>query len=97
MYTQHNTHTHTHTHTPQEVSDDAPVVISKFMEGAEEIDIDAVADKGKVIAYAIAEHIEQGGVHSGEDWLPCALGKRWDVVILRNALDATTSKPSRDL
>ena len=43
-----------------EVSDDAPVVISKFLEGAEEIDIDAVADKGVVIAYAIAEHIEQG-------------------------------------
>lgn len=49
-----------------EVSDDAPVVISKFMEGAEEIDIDAVSDKGKVLAYAIAEHIEQGGVHSGD-------------------------------
>ena len=42
-----------------EVSEDAPVVISKFLEGAEEIDIDAVADKGVVLAYAIAEHIEQ--------------------------------------
>mmetsp|Transcript_34549 Transcript_34549/g.108292 ORF Transcript_34549/g.108292 Transcript_34549/m.108292 type:complete len:1540 (-) Transcript_34549:78-4697(-) len=49
-----------------EVSEDAPVVITKFIEGAEEVDIDAVADKGKVIAYAIAEHIEQGGVHSGD-------------------------------
>ena len=42
------------------------MVISKFLEGAEEIDIDAVADKGVVLAYAIAEHIEQGGVHSGD-------------------------------
>mmetsp|Transcript_8150 Transcript_8150/g.18911 ORF Transcript_8150/g.18911 Transcript_8150/m.18911 type:complete len:1493 (+) Transcript_8150:195-4673(+) len=49
-----------------EVSDKAPVVISKFMEGSEEIDIDAVANKGEVIAYAIAEHIEQGGIHSGD-------------------------------
>jgi len=49
-----------------EVSEDAPVVISKFIDGAEEIDIDAVAHKGEVIAYAIAEHIEQGGVHSGD-------------------------------
>jgi len=49
-----------------EVSDDAPVVISKYMEGAEEIDIDAVSDHGKVIAFAISEHIEQGGVHSGD-------------------------------
>ena len=49
-----------------DVSDDAPVVISKFLDGAEEIDIDAIADKGEVIAYAIAEHIEQGGIHSGD-------------------------------
>ena len=42
------------------------MVISKFLEGAEEIDIDAIADGGNVIAYAIAEHIEQGGVHSGD-------------------------------
>ncbi len=41
-------------------------MISKFLEGAEEIDIDAIADGGNVIAYAIAEHIEQGGVHSGD-------------------------------
>ena len=49
-----------------QVSADAPVVISKFLEGAEEIDIDAVSDHGVVKAFAIAEHIEQGGVHSGD-------------------------------
>jgi len=49
-----------------DVSEDAPVVISKFIEGSEEIDIDAIANKGELLAYAVAEHIEQGGVHSGD-------------------------------
>eukprot|EP00292_Cryptomonas_paramecium_P002121 CAMPEP_0113723046 /NCGR_PEP_ID=MMETSP0038_2-20120614/38155_1 /TAXON_ID=2898 /ORGANISM="Cryptomonas paramecium" /LENGTH=1511 /DNA_ID=CAMNT_0000652491 /DNA_START=53 /DNA_END=4585 /DNA_ORIENTATION=- /assembly_acc=CAM_ASM_000170 len=49
-----------------DVSDDHPVVITKFIEGAEEIDVDAVADGGRLLAYAIAEHVEQGGVHSGD-------------------------------
>ena len=49
-----------------EVSQDQPVVISKFIEGSEEIDVDAVAENGKLLAFAIAEHVEQGGVHSGD-------------------------------
>ena len=49
-----------------DVSEDHPVVISKFIVGSEEIDIDAVADKGKILAYAVSEHVEQGGVHSGD-------------------------------
>lgn len=49
-----------------DVSDDHPVVITKFIEGAEEIDVDGVADAGKLLAYAISEHVEQGGVHSGD-------------------------------
>jgi len=49
-----------------EVSPDAPVVISKFEKGAKEIEIDAVAYKGKLVIYAIAEHVEQAGVHSGD-------------------------------
>lgn len=49
-----------------EVSADKPVVISKFIEGSEEIDIDGVAHNGKLLAYAISEHVEQGGVHSGD-------------------------------
>lgn len=49
-----------------EVSQDQPVVISKFIEGSEEIDVDAVAHNGKLLAFAIAEHVEQGGVHSGD-------------------------------
>ncbi|MFC1655718.1 carbamoyl-phosphate synthase (glutamine-hydrolyzing) large subunit [Patescibacteria group bacterium] len=49
-----------------QVSPEAPVVISKFEKGAKEIEIDAVAHKGKLIIYAIAEHIENAGVHSGD-------------------------------
>ena len=48
------------------VSPDHPVVISKFMEGWEEIDADAVAQNGEMKMYAISEHIEYGGVHSGD-------------------------------
>ncbi len=49
-----------------EVSQEHPVVISKFMTRAKEIEFDAVADKGEVLAYAISEHIEYAGVHSGD-------------------------------
>ncbi len=48
------------------VSQKHPVVISRFIEGAKEIEMDAVADKGEIIAYAISEHIEFAGVHSGD-------------------------------
>ena len=48
------------------ISKDAPVVVSKFETGAKEIEIDAVAYKGKIVVYAIAEHIENAGVHSGD-------------------------------
>jgi len=49
-----------------EVSGDKPVVVTKFVEGAMEVEIDAVANKGEVVAYAISEHIEPAGVHSGD-------------------------------
>ena len=48
------------------VSEDHPVVVSKFIEHAKEIDFDAVARHGEVLAYAISEHIEFAGVHSGD-------------------------------
>ena len=48
------------------VSQKHPVVISRFIEGAKEIEMDAVADKGEIIAYAISEHVEFAGVHSGD-------------------------------
>ncbi|KAF8967955.1 carbamoyl-phosphate synthase [Flammula alnicola] len=43
-----------------------PVVITKFIDGAQEIDIDAVGHKGKLIVHAVSEHVENAGVHSGD-------------------------------
>lgn len=48
------------------VSKKYPVVVSEFIENAKEIEIDAVADKGEIIVYAISEHVEFAGVHSGD-------------------------------
>ncbi len=49
-----------------EVSKDFPVVVSQFMQDTKEIEFDAVADKGEIVEYAISEHIEYAGVHSGD-------------------------------
>lgn len=48
------------------VSKKHPVVVSEFIENAKEIEFDAVADHGEVVMYAISEHIEFAGVHSGD-------------------------------
>lgn len=48
------------------VSEDHPVVVSQFIEHAKEVEMDAVARDGEIIAYAISEHIEFAGVHSGD-------------------------------
>ena len=52
--------------TASSVSPDHPVVITKFIEGAEEIDVDAVASAGRLILHAVSEHVEPAGVHSGD-------------------------------
>lgn len=49
-----------------QVSKQYPVVVSEFIENAKEIEIDAVAREGEIIAYAISEHVEFAGVHSGD-------------------------------
>ncbi|MBP1677950.1 MAG: carbamoyl-phosphate synthase large subunit [Bacteroidetes bacterium] len=49
-----------------EVSKKHPVVVSEFLERCKEIEIDAVAEKGEVLVYAISEHVEFAGVHSGD-------------------------------
>ena len=49
-----------------EINKEHPVVISKFITGAKEIEIDAVAKKGTLFCYAISEHVENAGVHSGD-------------------------------
>jgi carbamoyl-phosphate synthase large subunit len=48
------------------VSPDHPVVISQFIDNAQEIDIDAVAHTGQLLIHAISEHVENAGVHSGD-------------------------------
>jgi carbamoyl-phosphate synthase/aspartate carbamoyltransferase len=49
-----------------DVADDKPVVVTKFILGAKEIEFDAVASGGKILNYAIGEHLENAGVHSGD-------------------------------
>lgn len=49
-----------------DVSREHPVVVSKFIAGAKEIEMDGVAQNGKIICYAISEHVENAGVHSGD-------------------------------
>jgi carbamoyl-phosphate synthase large subunit len=48
------------------VSPKHPVVITKFIDNAQEIDVDAVAHKGKLLIHAVSEHVENAGVHSGD-------------------------------
>jgi len=48
------------------VSRDYPVVISKYISGAKEVELDAVGQNGELLNYAIAEHVENAGVHSGD-------------------------------
>uniref|UniRef100_A0A3B3XLN4 Carbamoyl-phosphate synthase [ammonia], mitochondrial n=1 Tax=Poecilia mexicana TaxID=48701 RepID=A0A3B3XLN4_9TELE len=49
-----------------QVSQEHPVVITKFICGAREVEVDAVANNGKVLVHAITEHVEDAGVHSGD-------------------------------
>src|SRR3989338_646474 len=49
-----------------DISTEHPIVVSKFITGAKELEIDAVSQKGKIITYAITEHVENAGVHSGD-------------------------------
>lgn len=48
------------------VSPDHPVVITKFIQGAREIDVDGVASNGELLVHAVSEHVENAGVHSGD-------------------------------
>jgi len=50
----------------KEVSPDYPVVVSEFVQGAKEIELDAVCQNGEIVDYAISEHVEFAGVHSGD-------------------------------
>lgn len=68
------------------VSQDQPVVISKYFQDAKELEVDAVADSGKILCHAISEHIENAGVHSGDSTL----------VLPSQKLNKTTLKKVRE-
>jgi len=53
-------------HKAADISPRFPVVISKFLENAKEIEFDGVAQDGKIVMHAISEHVENAGVHSGD-------------------------------
>ncbi len=57
---------HTFLKMASNVSKEYPVVVSCFMQNAKEIEFDAVAREGEVVEYAISEHVEFAGVHSGD-------------------------------
>ena len=65
------------------VSEDHPVVVSKFIEHAKEIEMDAVAKDGEILAYAISEHIEFAGVHSGDATIQCPPQKLYIETVRR--------------
>src|SRR6195952_3158561 len=48
------------------VSPDHPVVITQYIEGAQDIDVDSVGSNGKLLVHAVSEHVENAGVHSGD-------------------------------
>ena len=66
-----------------EISGEFPVVMSKFIEGAKEIEIDAVANKGGLVIWAITEHVENAGVHSGDATMVLPAQKLYQETIRR--------------
>ena len=78
-----------------EVSKEHPVVISKFIENAKEIEIDAVAQNGEIVIYAISEHIENAGVHSGDATM--ALPPQYTYLETIKKIKDVTKKLARSL
>ena len=48
------------------ISKEYPLTVSKFVEKAKEIEVDAVAQNGNMVAFVVSEHVENAGVHSGD-------------------------------
>jgi carbamoyl-phosphate synthase large subunit len=71
-----------------DISPEHPVVISKFIENAKEVEIDAVASSGELILYAITEHVEMAGVHSGDATMVLPAQKLYLETIRRIIKDA---------
>ncbi|MHA1237788.1 MAG: carbamoyl-phosphate synthase (glutamine-hydrolyzing) large subunit [Candidatus Odinarchaeia archaeon] len=76
------------------VSKEHPVVISKFMSNAKEIEVDGVCDGSEVLIGAIIEHIEQAGIHSGDATMvipPQTLSKEIEEKIVKNTMKIATA------
>jgi len=71
-----------------EVSSDHPIVVSKFILNAKEVEFDAVAKNGRILNYAISEHVENAGVHSGDATLVLPAQKLYVETIRRIKLIA---------
>lgn len=63
------------------LSGEHPVVITKFIEGAQEVEMDAVANQGKMMGCILTEHLERAGVHSGDATLMLPTQSISDVAI----------------
>ena len=74
---------HTFLEMAVEVSEEHPVVISSFMQRCKELEFDAVADHGRIVAHAISEHIEFAGVHSGDATMQFPPQKLYGVTAAR--------------
>ena len=74
------------------VSKKHPVVVSQFIEHAKEVEMDAVAQNGEIVAYAISEHIEFAGVHSGDATIQF-LARENDIKVIECNLRASRSFP----
>lgn len=82
-----------------EISDEYPIVITKFIEGAQEVECDAVAQNGKLVNWAVALHIENAGVHSGDashvlpSGLPASTEARVKTIVEKIAARLNISGP----
>ncbi len=79
----------------REVSPEHPVVVSAFETHAREVEIDAVADRGEIVLWAISEHIEDAGVHSGDATLVMPPQTLYIATIRRVRRIAGDSSPER--
>ena len=70
-----------------DISPEHPVVMTKFIEGAQEIDLDGVAHQGRLLVHAISEHVEKGGVHSGDA----------SLILPPTSLDSSTMKQMKEI
>ena len=73
------------------VSKKHPVVVSQFIEHAKEVEMDAVAQNGEIVAYAISEHIEFAGVHSGDATIQFPPQKLYVETVRRIKVSSTTT------